>query len=39
LHEGEWELSGLICLILEAGFAVVATRALASSGERRPLAA
>jgi hypothetical protein len=27
-HEGEWELSGLICLLLEAGFVAVAARAL-----------
>ena len=27
-HEGEWELSGLVCLLLEAGFVAVAARAL-----------
>ena len=27
-QEGEWELSGLICLLLEAGFVAVAARAL-----------
>jgi hypothetical protein len=27
-HEGEWALSGLICLLLEAGFVAVAARAL-----------
>ena len=27
-HESEWELSGLICLLLEAGFVAVAARAL-----------
>jgi hypothetical protein len=28
-HEGEWELSGLVCLVLEVGFIGLAPRALA----------
>ena len=27
-HESEWELSGLVCLLLEVGFAFIAARAL-----------
>jgi hypothetical protein len=38
-HEGEWELSGIVCLLLEGGFVAVAARALAPAGERRTLAA
>jgi hypothetical protein len=38
-HEAEWELSGIICLILEAGFATVAVRALGPAGNRRSLPA
>ena len=38
-HESEWELSGLICLVLEAGFVGVAARALAPSEDRRALTA
>ena len=38
-HESEWELSGLICLVLEAGFVGVAARALAPAEDRRALAA
>ena len=38
-HESEWELSGLICLVLEIGFVGVATRALAASDSRRALTA
>ena len=34
-HESEWELSGLLCLVLEAGFVAVAARALLPAGERR----
>ena len=34
-HESEWELSGIVCLLLEAGFVGVAARALASTGDRR----
>jgi drug/metabolite transporter (DMT)-like permease len=38
--ESEWELSGVICLVLEAGFVVTALRALLPAGERRsPLTA
>ena len=35
-HESEWELSGLVCLVLEAGFVAVAARALLPAGDRRP---
>jgi len=38
-HESEWELSGLICLVLEAGFVGLAARALAPGGNRRALTA
>lgn len=38
-HEGEWELSGLICLVLEAGFVGVAARALGSGTVRSALTA
>lgn len=38
-HESEWELSGLICLVLEAVFVVVAARALAAATRRSPLTA
>jgi len=38
-HESEWELSGLICLVLEAGFVVAAARALAPGEDRRALTA
>ena len=38
-HEGEWELSGLVCLLLEAGFVGVAARALAPGAGRRALTA
>jgi hypothetical protein len=38
-HESEWELSGLICLVLEAGFVVAAARALAPGADRRALTA
>jgi hypothetical protein len=41
-HESEWELSGLISLVLEAGFLVAAAawaRGLVSGGERQGLAA
>ena len=38
-HESEWELSGLICLVLEAGFVVAAARALAPGDDRRALTA
>ena len=38
-HEGEWELSGIISLVLEAGFVGVAARALAPGAGRRALAA
>ena len=31
-HEGEWELSGLLCLVLEAGFVALTARALAAGG-------
>jgi hypothetical protein len=33
-HESEWELSGVVCLILEAAFALVAAGAL-GAGSRR----
>ena len=33
-HESEWELSGLVCLVLELGFVLTAARALASPGPR-----
>jgi hypothetical protein len=36
-HENEWDLSGLLCLVLEAGFVGVATRALVTGGGRRRL--
>ena len=39
LHEGEWELSGILCLLLEAGFVGVAARALAAPADRRALTA
>ena len=32
-HEGEWELSGLLCLVLEAGFLGLAARAIAARPE------
>ena len=32
-HEGEWELSGLVCLVLEAGFLGLAARAIAARPE------
>jgi drug/metabolite transporter (DMT)-like permease len=32
--ETEWELSGLICLVLEAGFVLASLRALAPTGDR-----
>ncbi len=35
-HEGEWELSGIVSLVLEAGFVIAAARALAPGGDRRP---
>ena len=38
-HEGEWELSGIVCLLLELGFVGAAARALASPGDRRALTA
>ena len=38
-HESEWELSGVICLLLEAGFVVFAARALSVGNERRALSA
>jgi hypothetical protein len=38
-HESEWELSGLVCLVLEAGFVVAAARALAPGEDRRALTA
>ena len=38
-HEGEWELSGILCLLLEAGFVGVAARALAAPADRRALTA
>lgn len=39
-HESDWELSGLVCLALEAGFVGVAARALlAGAAPRRPLTA
>ena len=38
-HEGEWELSGIVCLLLEAGFVGLAARALAPGTGRRTLAA
>jgi len=38
-HESEWELSGLICLVLETGFVVAAARALAPGEDRRALTA
>ena len=38
-HESEWELSGVLCLMLEAGFVALAARALASGGDRRALTA
>jgi drug/metabolite transporter (DMT)-like permease len=38
-HESEWELSGVLCLVLEVGFVVVAARALAPGGDRRALTA
>ena len=38
-HEGEWELSGIVCLLLEAGFVGAAARALASPDDRRALTA
>lgn len=37
-HESEWELSGLVCLALEAGFLAVAARAL-NAPQRQPLVA
>ena len=38
-HEGEWELSGIVSLLLEAGFVVFAARALAAGSDRRALSA
>jgi hypothetical protein len=38
-HESEWELSGVICLLLEAGFVVAAARALAPGNDRSALTA
>lgn len=38
-HESEWELSGVVCLLLEAGFVVVAARALAPGNGRSALTA
>ena len=38
-HESEWELSGLICLVLEAGFVGLAARALAPGADRRAVTA
>ena len=38
-HESEWELSGVVCLLLEAGFVVAAARALAPGNDRSALTA
>jgi hypothetical protein len=38
-HDSEWELSGIACLLLEAGFVGAAVRALAPAGDRRALTA
>ena len=38
-HESEWELSGLICLVLEVGFVGLAARALSPGTDRRALTA
>ena len=38
-HESEWELSGLVCLVLEIGFVGFAARALMPGADRRTLAA
>ncbi len=38
-HEAEWELSGVVSLVLELGFVGVAMRALAPGGERQALTA
>ena len=38
-HESEWELSGLVCLVLEVGFVGLAARALVPGADRRTLAA
>jgi drug/metabolite transporter (DMT)-like permease len=32
LHESEWELSGVVCLIVEAAFVAATPRAVAGSG-------
>ena len=34
-HESEWELSGIVCLVLEAGFVGTAARALGAGTTRR----
>jgi hypothetical protein len=38
-HESEWELSGIVCLLLEAGFVGTAARALGAGTTRRPATA
>jgi hypothetical protein len=38
-HESEWELSGILCLVLEAGFVGAAARALVAAPPRRALTA
>ena len=38
-HESEWELSGVVCLLLEAGFVGAAARALVAGTPRRPATA
>jgi hypothetical protein len=38
-HESEWELSGLLCLVLEAGFVGTAAKALVAGPSRRALTA
>jgi hypothetical protein len=38
-HESEWELSGLLCLVLEAGFVGSAAKALVAGPPRRALTA
>ncbi len=38
-HESEWELSGLLCLVLEAGFVGAAAKTLVAGPPRRALTA
>jgi hypothetical protein len=38
-HESEWELSGVVALVLEVGFVGAAAKALVAGPRRRPLTA